>query len=239
MPHLVVEQVGVAGSGQHRHRAVAVELRAVLHRRATSRVVAARHHLRRAEIHRLDRGERREQLQGEAGQRHARVVAGDVRGQRELHQVVDVPAAGTVRHRVGLGVGEQRVLRHAVAVVAEHRFRQAGERLAHDQVAERVVVLEHAHQREAAAVVAGLTLLHRGVGQLALHRRAQRRHLLRLQHRSERAVAVTAEAFADARGFRRRAPLALQDRARHGAEDIPRQEPRNPRPAAALRRRSR
>ena len=161
------------------------------------------------------------------------VVTGDFGWQRELHPVVDVPAAGTVRHRVGFGVGEQRVLRHAVAVVAQHRLGKACERLAHDQIAECVVVLEHAHQRRSAAVVAGLILLHRRVGQLALHRRAQGVHLLRLQHRSKRAVAVATEALADVRGLLCREPLPLQDRTRHGASIIPRLEPRKRRHAAA------
>ena len=66
-------------------------------------------------------------------------------------------------------------------LVAQHRLRQAGERLTHDQVAEGAVVLEHSHQRAVAPGAAGRVLLHLGIVDHALHRVAERGHLLPLQ----------------------------------------------------------
>jgi hypothetical protein len=48
----------------------------------------------------------------------------------------------------------QRILCHHVTVVAQHGFCQADEWIADDQISEGIVVFEHAHETDAANVVA-------------------------------------------------------------------------------------
>ena len=65
--------------------------------------------------------------------------------------------------------GAQRVLRQHMAILAQYRLGQAGEGLAHDQVAEGRGIFEHPHHADAFNLASCL-VVHCRVGPLALHR---------------------------------------------------------------------
>ena len=156
-------------------------------------LVTAGNHLRVPELDSLDVGERNEDLDYKNGERDLRLVPYVLR-QREVQEVVDVPASRTVRHGFRIGWREQRVLRHAVAVFSKDRLRQAGEGLARDEVAEGNVVLEHPHQAAPTAVISGSILGHRRVVDLAFHGLPQGTDLIRFEHGTQVAEAVGVQA---------------------------------------------
>ena len=116
--------------------------------------MAAGHNLRGTVFNALYIADRGEDLQHKAGHGKARVVLFHRIGQGEVDQIVEVPAARAVGLFAGIGLGVQGVLRHEVAVVAQDGFGQADKRLANYQVAECRAIFEHAHEADAADVVA-------------------------------------------------------------------------------------